>query len=95
MNNAIRQFFACYFHQDWNLEFENYTAAIIEYCKDASEEDLIAVENFVDQFITNGNTDEFDIRNYGGFYLPEADGISNLELLKTIKSEIIKRRKIS
>lgn len=89
MIDPIRQFFACYFHQDWNLEYSNYVEAIDDFCLNASVKDLCRISLFVQEFLDSGTADNFDIRQYGGYYIPEADGLSKEEFLLAIKNAIL------
>ena len=85
----MRQFFGCYFHQDWNLEYASYDDAIADFSEGASKEQLQSVLNFVVEILEGPDVESFDMTEHGGFYAPARDGISNKVFLTSIKNSII------
>lgn len=88
MPDPVRQFFACYFHQDWRLEYDDFHDAIKDFTDDANPQQLAAVLNFVNSYLLDEKAEEFDMRSVGGYYLPSADGFSNLDFLQVIKRAV-------
>ena len=89
MTEAVRQFFGCYFHQDWKQEYRDYQAAVDDFVKGANVKQLEEVTDFVDAYLSSGKPESFAMSEFGGFYRPEGDGISNIEFLKYVKSSIL------
>lgn len=92
MTDPVRQFFACYFHQDWRLEYDNYLDAIADFVNGADNLQLKAVLDFVDSFLEVGKSEEFDMRDVGGFFSPAGEGETNFNFLKTIKELILSKK---
>lgn len=87
-NHPARQFFGAYFYPYWQREYNGYQAAIDDFVRHASSEQLDTVLNLIEPYLENGNCDDFDIHKFGGNYCPEGDGISKREFLTAIKRSI-------
>ncbi|MBE1507284.1 contact-dependent growth inhibition system immunity protein [Rhizobium viscosum] len=87
-NHPARQFFGAYFHQDWSLIYDSYQAAIDDFVREASPQQLNTVLDLIEPYLQRGNCEDFEISKYGGNYRPEGDGLSKREFLTAIRRSI-------
>ncbi|MBB4571776.1 contact-dependent growth inhibition system immunity protein [Rhizobium leucaenae] len=87
-NHPARQFFGAYFHQDWSLIYDSYQAAIDDFVREASAQQLNAVLDLIEPYLQSGNCEDFDMSKYGGNYRPEGDGLSKRAFLTAIRRSI-------
>lgn len=87
MQENIRQFLGCYFHQDWTLEYANYQAAVDDFAKHANAQQLKDVLEFV-QCLLTGDHSKIDMTAFGGAYNPPNAGVSNEEFLTYVQATI-------
>ncbi len=94
-NHAAMQLFGGYFHQDWKLVYDSYLDAIDDFVQLASPQQLDAVLDVISPYLPVGNSEDFDIVNFGGNYHLEADGLSKHDFLTAIKESIDRKRGMS
>ena len=90
MQESVRQFFGCYFHQDWSVEYASYQAAVDDFSKFADAQQLKDVLEFVQELLAKEHS-EVDMTAFGGSYSPPNAGVSNAEFLNYVQASILSR----
>ncbi len=95
----LRHFFACYFHQDWMVEYANGEMAIKGYVDDDGPEDANRVVRELDQLLglrlPESELDDAMYRELHCYYNPEPSGQSMTEWLQWVRAMLIKYEQLA
>lgn len=89
MNNSVKQFFGCYFHQDWRLEYDGFRAAIDDFAKHSTPNELVDVLAFANEMLAADDVEAFAPVQYGGSYHLEGDKVTSAEFLQYLQDALL------
>ena len=93
MDQTLRQFFGCYFHQDWNLDQPNTQAVVAEYMRVATQEKCyaLAVEilKYSESHLSDSELEEGLYSELGCYFRPSGGQISAKAWLQSITAQLL------
>jgi hypothetical protein len=73
----LQQLLGAYFHQDWDLEGDDWPAIVRKYRSDVSAAEAAAAASEIEQLIADGDSDSILadrlLREFGCYYDPRPD----------------------
>jgi len=90
----LEQFLGCHFHQDWDLDFDNWVAGVSQFLSNWPPQFVLAVRKELNRLLARGLEDQelgrLLLCELGCYYDPTPDGISYTEWLCQIRDQLEK-----
>lgn len=90
--NQIKQFFGAYFHQDWDIDGDNWEQVIATYLETNDVNEIqnltVQIDNLIKDIRSNKVDENTFPSNYDCEYNFVADGLSALEWLSRINAAL-------
>jgi hypothetical protein len=89
----LKDFFAAYFHQDWDCDADTPRQVVDDYLrvgwpKKHLDTLSMAIRRYADSHANDAELEEKLLSELGCYYLPSADGISAREWLQMIADQL-------
>jgi hypothetical protein len=92
--SLLRNFFSCYFHEDWPCEAESPEAVVAGYLRTATARDVRslgqAIREYSRRFAFEKDLEERLFTDLGCYYRPSAQGISAKAWLEDIADRLLR-----
>ncbi len=89
---ALFQFFGCYFHQDWPVDYESWDPAIADFVKSEPPESIRAAQFELEQILNSGCSESEVLElllQLGCYYDPTADGTNVFSWLQDVRRKLL------
>lgn len=92
---ALFQFFGCYFHQDWPVDYDSWDSAIDAFVKSEPSESIRAAKLELEQILDSGcsESEVLDILlQLGCYYDPTGDDTNVFSWLQYVRKRLVSPR---